>query len=30
MLVPRQHGDWLGHSVPNADVVIDERVRPLA
>jgi hypothetical protein len=30
MLVPRQHGEWLGDNLPNADVVIDERGRPLA
>jgi pimeloyl-ACP methyl ester carboxylesterase len=25
VLVPRQHGEWLAHNVPNAEVVIDER-----
>jgi pimeloyl-ACP methyl ester carboxylesterase len=25
VLVPRQHGEWLGHNVPNAEVVIDEQ-----
>jgi pimeloyl-ACP methyl ester carboxylesterase len=25
VLVPRQHGEWLTHNVPNADVVIDEQ-----
>jgi hypothetical protein len=25
MLLPRQHGEWLGHNVPNAGVVIDEQ-----
>jgi len=24
VLVPRQHGEWLAHNVPNAEVVIDE------
>jgi pimeloyl-ACP methyl ester carboxylesterase len=24
-LVPRQHGEWLAHNVPNAEVVIDEQ-----
>jgi pimeloyl-ACP methyl ester carboxylesterase len=25
VLVPRQHGEWLGQNVPNAEVVIDEQ-----
>jgi pimeloyl-ACP methyl ester carboxylesterase len=25
VLVPRQHGEWLAHNVPNAEVVIDEQ-----
>jgi pimeloyl-ACP methyl ester carboxylesterase len=25
VLVPRQHGEWLGDNVPNAEVVIDEQ-----
>jgi pimeloyl-ACP methyl ester carboxylesterase len=25
VLVPRQHGEWLAHNVPNAEVVIDEK-----
>jgi pimeloyl-ACP methyl ester carboxylesterase len=25
VLVPRQHGDWLAHNVPNAEAVIDEQ-----
>jgi len=25
VLVPRQHGEWLGHNVPNAEIVIDEQ-----
>ena len=25
VLVPRQHGEWLTHNVPNADAVIDEQ-----
>jgi pimeloyl-ACP methyl ester carboxylesterase len=25
VLVPRQHGEWLAHNVPNAEAVIDER-----
>jgi pimeloyl-ACP methyl ester carboxylesterase len=25
VLVPRQHGEWLAHHVPNADIVIDEQ-----
>jgi pimeloyl-ACP methyl ester carboxylesterase len=25
VLVPRQHGEWLAHNVPNAKVVIDEQ-----
>jgi len=23
--VPRQHGEWLAHNVPNAEPVIDEQ-----
>jgi pimeloyl-ACP methyl ester carboxylesterase len=25
VLVPRQHGEWLAHNVPNAEVIIDEQ-----
>jgi pimeloyl-ACP methyl ester carboxylesterase len=25
VLVPRQHGEWLAHNVPNAEVVIDDQ-----
>ena len=25
VLVPPQHGEWLAHNVPNAEVVIDEQ-----
>ena len=25
VLVPRQHGEWLAHNVPNAEAVIDEK-----
>jgi pimeloyl-ACP methyl ester carboxylesterase len=25
VLVPHQHGEWLAHNVPNAEVVIDEQ-----
>jgi hypothetical protein len=25
VLVPRQHGEWLAHNVPKAEVVIDEQ-----
>ena len=25
VLVPRQHGEWLAHNVPNAEAVIDEQ-----
>jgi pimeloyl-ACP methyl ester carboxylesterase len=25
VLVPRQHGDWLAHNVPNAEALIDEQ-----
>lgn len=25
VLVPRQHGEWLAHNVPNAEAVIDQR-----
>jgi pimeloyl-ACP methyl ester carboxylesterase len=25
VLVPRQHGEWLAHNVPNAEMVIDEQ-----
>jgi hypothetical protein len=24
VLVPRPHGEWLAHNVPNAEAVIDE------
>jgi pimeloyl-ACP methyl ester carboxylesterase len=25
VLVPHQHGEWLAHNVPDAEVVIDEQ-----